>query len=215
MLPDVRCQGAARQAARRRPLRAHQARADAEAAGGDPRARPSRSRASSRNIAASIPMGATASHVVGLVDVDNKGLAGIEKFIDDNPQLTMSADEAVTISLDLGAQHVLREELGKAIKTYRAKAAAGIVMDVHSRRGAGAGLASRLRSQSPRAGARQGPAEPHRLRRLRDGLGVQGVHRRRRARHRPRLDALAVTTPRVRSTTPLSPSTISTGSIVP
>ena len=36
------------------------------------------------------PVGATASHVVGLVDVDNKGLAGIEKFIDDNPQLTMT-----------------------------------------------------------------------------------------------------------------------------
>jgi cell division protein FtsI (penicillin-binding protein 3) len=78
------------------------------------------------------PMGATASHVVGLVDVDNRGLAGIEKFIDDNPQLTMSGEEAVTISLDLGAQHVLREELGKAVKTYRAKAAAGIVLDVHS-----------------------------------------------------------------------------------
>src|SRR4030065_539348 len=77
-------------------------------------------------------MGATASHVVGLVDVDNKGLAGIEKFIDDNPQLAMAADEAVTLSLDLGVQHVLREELGRAIATYRAKAAAGIVIDVHS-----------------------------------------------------------------------------------
>jgi cell division protein FtsI (penicillin-binding protein 3) len=50
------------------------------------------------------PMGATASHVVGLVDVDSKGLSGIEKFIDDNPQLAMShpetlaGDEAVTIS---------------------------------------------------------------------------------------------------------------------
>ena len=78
------------------------------------------------------PMGATASHVVGLVDVDNKGLAGIEKFIDDNPQLTMAGDEAMTLSLDLGVQHVLREELGRAIATYRAKAAAGIVIDVHS-----------------------------------------------------------------------------------
>jgi len=78
------------------------------------------------------PMGATASHVVGLVDVDNKGLAGIEKFIDDNPQLTMAGDEAVTLSLDLGVQHVLREELGRAVATYRAKAAAGIVIDVHS-----------------------------------------------------------------------------------
>jgi cell division protein FtsI (penicillin-binding protein 3) len=78
------------------------------------------------------PMGPTASHVVGLVDVDNRGLAGIEKFIDDNPQLTMTGSEAVTISLDLGVQHVLREELGRAVKTYRAKAAAGIVIDVHS-----------------------------------------------------------------------------------
>ncbi len=78
------------------------------------------------------PMGATASHVVGLVDVDNRGLGGIEKFIDDNPQLTMSGDEAITVSLDLGAQHVVREELAKAMKAYRAKAAAGIVIDVHS-----------------------------------------------------------------------------------
>ena len=78
------------------------------------------------------PMGATAGHVVGLVDVDSKGLAGIEKFIDDNPQLAMIGAEGVTLSLDLGAQHVLREELGRAIGTYRAKAAAGIVLDVHS-----------------------------------------------------------------------------------
>jgi cell division protein FtsI (penicillin-binding protein 3) len=78
------------------------------------------------------PMGATASHVVGLVDVDNKGLAGIEKFIDDNPQLAMTGAEGVTLSLDLGAQHVLREELGRAVATYRAKAAAGLVLDVHS-----------------------------------------------------------------------------------
>jgi cell division protein FtsI (penicillin-binding protein 3) len=78
------------------------------------------------------PVGATAGHVVGLVDVDNKGLAGIEKFIDDNPQLTMIGDEAMTLSLDLGVQYVLREELGRAVSAYHAKAAAGIVMDVHS-----------------------------------------------------------------------------------
>jgi cell division protein FtsI (penicillin-binding protein 3) len=78
------------------------------------------------------PMGATTSHVVGLVDVDNKGLAGIEKFIDNNPQLSMTGESGVTISLDLGAQHVLREELDRAKTTYRAKAAAGIVIDVHS-----------------------------------------------------------------------------------
>ena len=84
------------------------------------------------------PVGATACHVVGHVDVDNKGLAGIEKFIDDNPQLAMSAPandtggEAVTLSLDLGVQHVVREELVNAMSTFRAKAAAGVVIDVKS-----------------------------------------------------------------------------------
>ena len=84
------------------------------------------------------PVGATAGHVVGHVDVDNKGLAGIEKFIDDNPQLAMSAPandtggDAVTLSLDLGAQHVVREELVNAMTTFRAKAAAGVVIDVKS-----------------------------------------------------------------------------------
>jgi cell division protein FtsI (penicillin-binding protein 3) len=92
------------------------------------------------------PVGATACHVVGHVDVDNKGLAGIEKFIDDNPQLAMShpetaeGGETVTLSLDLGVQHVLREELGRALATYRAKAAAGLVIDVAS--GEVVGLAS-------------------------------------------------------------------------
>ncbi len=84
------------------------------------------------------PVGATASHVVGLVDVDNRGLGGIEKFIDNNPQLTMmnpqteSGGETVAVSLDVGAQHVLREELANAMKLYEAKAASGIVMDVHT-----------------------------------------------------------------------------------
>ena len=84
------------------------------------------------------PMGATASHVVGLVDVDNRGLAGIEKFVDDNPQLTMaspqtaSGEETVALSLDIGVQHVLREELKSAMATFKSKAAAGIVVDVHT-----------------------------------------------------------------------------------
>jgi cell division protein FtsI (penicillin-binding protein 3) len=92
------------------------------------------------------PVGAVASHVVGLVDVDNRGLAGMEKFVDDNPQLAMAqaetaaGSETVKLSLDLGVQYVLREELKDAMATYHAKAAAGIIVDIHS--GEVLGLAS-------------------------------------------------------------------------
>jgi cell division protein FtsI (penicillin-binding protein 3) len=84
------------------------------------------------------PAGATAGHVVGFVNVDNQGLAGIEKFIDDNPQLAMSGPEnplgeqAVKTSLDLGVQHVVREELVTSMRTFKAKAATGLVIDVQS-----------------------------------------------------------------------------------
>lgn len=84
------------------------------------------------------PAGVTASQVVGFVDVDNRGLSGLEKFVDDNPQLAMAGTEnavggeAVSLSLDLGVQHVVREELAKAMATYHASAAASAVIDVHS-----------------------------------------------------------------------------------
>jgi cell division protein FtsI (penicillin-binding protein 3) len=80
------------------------------------------------------PVGSTACHVVGHVDTDNRGLAGIEQFIDENPQLSMASTsgESVTLSLDLGVQHVLHEELAAALNMYQAKAAAGIVIDAHS-----------------------------------------------------------------------------------
>jgi cell division protein FtsI (penicillin-binding protein 3) len=84
------------------------------------------------------PAGNVASHVLGHVDIDNHGLAGIEKYIDRNPHLTLGAEKTkaerpqVKLSLDLGAQHAVRDELRKAMTEFEAKAAAAIVMDVKS-----------------------------------------------------------------------------------
>jgi cell division protein FtsI (penicillin-binding protein 3) len=84
------------------------------------------------------PAGATASQVVGFVDVDNRGLSGLEKFVDDNPQLAMAGPEnavggaSVSLSLDLGVQYAVREELAAAMSTYRAAAAASVVIDAQS-----------------------------------------------------------------------------------
>ncbi|POF28728.1 peptidoglycan D,D-transpeptidase FtsI family protein [Roseibium marinum] len=83
------------------------------------------------------PGGPTAGHIVGSVNVDNQGLAGIEKYIDDAwlaelQSLGFASDrtiEPVRLSVDLRVQHVVRDELVKAMDRYRAIAAAGIVLD--------------------------------------------------------------------------------------
>jgi cell division protein FtsI (penicillin-binding protein 3) len=83
------------------------------------------------------PGGPTAGHIVGSVNVDNQGLAGVEKYIDDAwlgdlQSLGFTTDrsiEPVRLSVDLRVQHVVRDELVKAMERYKAIAAAGIVLD--------------------------------------------------------------------------------------
>lgn len=84
------------------------------------------------------PGGATAGHVLGHVNVDNQGIAGVEKHIDEAGLAALQAAglartgealEPVALSLDLRVQHAVRDELGRALERYRAKAAVGIVLD--------------------------------------------------------------------------------------
>lgn len=76
------------------------------------------------------PNGRSAAHVLGFVDVDNKGLAGIEQAIDSNLKDRVSHGEPVTLSIDLRVQHVVEDELANAIAKFSAAGGAGVVMDV-------------------------------------------------------------------------------------
>ena len=82
------------------------------------------------------PAGQVAPHIVGQVDIDNRGMSGIERFIDATdqaqPVLSPSADTRapIRLTLDLSVQHAVRQELQGAIARYRAKAASAVVMDV-------------------------------------------------------------------------------------
>ncbi len=84
------------------------------------------------------PMGSVAGHVIGSVNIDNKGVSGIESYIDTAIGVegvfgaTRSRKTAVRLSLDLGVQHSLESELASAVNRYQATAASGIVMDVHT-----------------------------------------------------------------------------------
>lgn len=83
------------------------------------------------------PQGRLAGHALGGVSVDNRGLAGIERHVDETLGLETgySADFArppVTLTIDIGAQHGLEEELSLALAQYGASGAAGVIMDVKS-----------------------------------------------------------------------------------
>ncbi|MDO9127419.1 MAG: penicillin-binding protein 2, partial [Parvibaculum sp.] len=85
------------------------------------------------------PNGKTGSNVLGMVDLDNRGTAGIERYMDRKLGRTDAHDmprfergTTVMLSLDLHVQHALRDELEKAMVEFSALGAAGVIMDVHT-----------------------------------------------------------------------------------
>jgi cell division protein FtsI (penicillin-binding protein 3) len=84
------------------------------------------------------PSGSAVSHVIGLVNIDNQGIAGIEKWLDTNGladlhQAGFASDrlqKPVELAVDLRVEHALRDELLKAKEKYKAKAASGLISNV-------------------------------------------------------------------------------------
>jgi len=74
------------------------------------------------------PQKSIASHYVGYVDLDRKGLAGIEMQYD--KQLINGED--IHTAMDVRVQDILHDELVNGIEEFRAKAAAGVVMDIET-----------------------------------------------------------------------------------
>src|SRR5215471_13319399 len=86
------------------------------------------------------PNGAVVSHEIGHVNIDNQGIAGIEKWLDGQglAALHMAGlatdrlQKPIELALDLRVQFALRDELMKARDKFSAKAAAGIIADVNT-----------------------------------------------------------------------------------
>lgn len=72
------------------------------------------------------PAGAVMAHVLGYTDIDNKGIAGIEKGL--NARLEQEP-EPVTLSIDLRLQTIMHRELSDAVENFHALGGAGMVMD--------------------------------------------------------------------------------------
>ncbi|MES1148264.1 MAG: penicillin-binding transpeptidase domain-containing protein, partial [Bradyrhizobium guangdongense] len=86
------------------------------------------------------PTGASVAHLIGLVNIDNQGIAGMEKWLDNNGLAdlhragfaTDRLQKPVELSVDLRVEHALRDELMKAKEKFKAKAASGLVSNVRT-----------------------------------------------------------------------------------
>ena len=73
------------------------------------------------------PQGSLFSHLLGSVDIDNKGTAGIEKAYE-----PILAERNLTLSLDISVQDIVHRALAQNIQKFKASGGTSIVMDVHT-----------------------------------------------------------------------------------
>jgi cell division protein FtsI (penicillin-binding protein 3) len=86
------------------------------------------------------PNGAEVSHLIGHVNIDNQGIAGIEKWVDGRGLADLhragfasdSQQKPIELAVDVRVQHAMRDELIAAAEKFKAKAAAGLVVDVNT-----------------------------------------------------------------------------------
>src|ERR1700751_449416 len=86
------------------------------------------------------PSNNEASHILGHVNIDNQGIAGMEKWLDGHglAALHMAGlatdrlQNPIDLAVDLRIQHVLHEELAAARTNIGALAAAGLVLNVRT-----------------------------------------------------------------------------------
>jgi cell division protein FtsI (penicillin-binding protein 3) len=86
------------------------------------------------------PNGNTVSHLIGHVNIDNQGIAGMEKWLDSRglSDLHMAGfavdrlQQPIELAVDLRVQHAIREELVGAREKFKAKAAAGLLLNVRT-----------------------------------------------------------------------------------
>jgi len=75
------------------------------------------------------PHGQPMSHILGFTDVDNHGIAGIEKEFDERLR---TERDSLSLSIDARMQHIMHTALAEGMKTYSAIGASGIILDIRS-----------------------------------------------------------------------------------
>lgn len=74
------------------------------------------------------PHGNLAAHMLGYVDIDGRGQAGIERSFNKY----LGYGDPLSMTLDVRLQHVLHREVSKTIEEFSALGGSGVIMDVTS-----------------------------------------------------------------------------------
>ncbi|ASW10506.1 penicillin-binding protein 2 [Rhizobium sp. 11515TR] len=86
------------------------------------------------------PGGRTAAHILGYVDIDNHGVAGMEKYLDMQGLSDLASTgltsrdqlEPVRLSIDLRVQNIVHDVVSDAISRYQSQAAGAVILDIHT-----------------------------------------------------------------------------------
>jgi cell division protein FtsI (penicillin-binding protein 3) len=73
------------------------------------------------------PHGPLTAHLVGFTNTDNRGLAGLERYLD---KTIRSSDDKIVMSIDIRVQHIVHEELSAAVKAFKAIGGSGLILDI-------------------------------------------------------------------------------------
>ena len=72
------------------------------------------------------------SHILGQVDYDNFGISGVEKYFDKELKDKKQIKNPLQLTLDTNIQHIIDEELNRAIETFNASGGGALLMDVNN-----------------------------------------------------------------------------------
>ena len=72
------------------------------------------------------------SHILGQVDYDNYGVSGVEKYFDKELKDKSKIDESLQLSLDTNIQHIINNELGNAMTTFKATGGGALLMNANN-----------------------------------------------------------------------------------
>ena len=72
------------------------------------------------------------SHILGQVDYDNYGISGVEKYFDKELKDKKLLNSPLQLTLDTNIQHIIDDELNRALETFNATGGGALLMDVNN-----------------------------------------------------------------------------------